>query len=139
MNRITVDFSKTTGKMKPMHSVNNGPVYKFGSEMRTTNLEPYKAAGIPYARVHDAALCYTYGGQYIVDIQNIFRNFDADPTLPESYDFRMTDEYLRVVEMGGAKVYYRLGSSIEHGAVKYGTLPPKDFHKWAVICEHIIT
>ena len=138
MERIIVDFSKKKGNMKPMHAVNNGPVYKFGEEMRTTNLDSYKAAGIPYARTHDSALCYTYGGEYIVDINNIFRNFDADATDPASYDFRMTDEYLRVIEMGGAKVYYRLGASIEHGAVKFKTLPPKDFHKWAVICEHII-
>ena len=29
MDRISVDFSKIVGKVKPMHSVNNGPVYKF--------------------------------------------------------------------------------------------------------------
>ena len=138
MKHITVDFAKEKGRMKPMHAVNNGPVYKFGEEMRTTNLEAYRAAGIPFARTHDASLCYTYGGEHIVDVANIFKNFDADATDPASYDFRMTDEYLRVIEMGGAKVFYRLGSSIEHGAVKFKTLPPKDFHKWAVICEHII-
>ena len=138
MKNIVVDFEKEMGRMKPMHAVNNGPVYKFGEEMRTTNLEAYRAAGIPFARTHDASLCYTYGGEHIVDVANIFKNFDADATDPASYDFRMTDEYLRVIEMGGAKVFYRLGSSIEHGAVKFKTLPPKDFHKWAVICEHII-
>ena len=36
------------------------------------------------------------------------------------------------------KVFYRLGSKIEHNRKKYGTLVPKDPHKWAVICEHII-
>ena len=55
MSQITVDFSKDLGKVKPMHSVNNGPVYKFAFDQRITNLEPYKAAGIPYARVHDAS------------------------------------------------------------------------------------
>ena len=50
----------------------------------------------------------------------------------------MTDEYLRVIQLAGTKVFYRLGSKIEHGIKKYGTLVPKDFQKWAVICEHII-
>ncbi len=35
-------------------------------------------------------------------------------------------------------MYYRLGSKIEHWRKKYGTIVPADFHKWAVICEHII-
>ena len=29
MKTVTVDFSKTIGPVKPMHAVNNGPVYKF--------------------------------------------------------------------------------------------------------------
>lgn len=35
-------------------------------------------------------------------------------------------------------MYYRLGSKIEHWSKKYNTLPPADFQKWAVVCEHII-
>ena len=35
-------------------------------------------------------------------------------------------------------MFYRLGQSIEHSKKKYGVLPPKDFNKWARICEHII-
>lgn len=26
MTKITVDFAKSTGKVKPMHAVNNGPI-----------------------------------------------------------------------------------------------------------------
>ena len=43
-----------------------------------------------------------------------------------------------MIEAAGTKVFYRLGHRIEHEVKKYGTLPPKDFKKWAVICEHII-
>lgn len=42
------------------------------------------------------------------------------------------------MELAGVKPFYRLGSKIEHWKKKYNTLPPKDYHKWAVICEHII-
>ena len=138
MNNIKVNFDSACGKVKPMHAVNNGPIYKFAVDQRITNIEPWREAGIPYARTHDAAFCATYGGEHCVDVNNILTNFDADPYDPASYDFVMTDEYLRVIEAGGAKVYYRLGSKIEHWKKKYNTLPPKDFHKWAVICEHII-
>lgn len=73
-----------------------------------------------------------------MDIHAIFPDFDKDPTDPDSYDFTLTDEYLKVMVFAGVKPFYRLGSKIEHWKKKYGTLPPKDFHKWAVICEHII-
>ena len=138
MDRITVDFSKASGKVKPMHSVNNGPVYKFASDQRITNIEHYRNAGIPYARTHDASFYATYGGEHIVDVNMIFTDWSKDAANPEAYDFTLTDEYLRVIEAGGAKVYYRLGSKIEHWSKKYNTLPPADFQKWAVVCEHII-
>lgn len=138
MDTVKVDFTKKVGKVKPMHSVNNGPVYKFASDQRITNIDHYKAAGIPYARTHDASFCATYGGEHIVDVNMIFTDWSKDAYDPTSYDFTLTDEYLRVIEAGGAKVYYRLGSKIEHWSKKYNTLPPVDFNKWAVVCEHII-
>ncbi len=138
MDRIIVDFAKECGKVKPMHSTNNGPAYKFASDQRITNLHHFQRAGIPYCRTHDAAFNATYGGEHTVDVNNIFRDFDADPTDPASYDFQLTDEYMQVIELGGGHAFYRLGSKIEHWSKKYNTLPPKDFKKWAVICEHII-
>ncbi len=38
----------------------------------------------------------------------------------------------------GTEPFFRLGQTIEHGPKKYGVLPPKDFAKWARICEHVI-
>ena len=138
MNNVKVNFSKTVGKVKPMHSVNNGPVYKFTSDQRITNIDSYREAGIPYARTHDASFFGTYGGNHTVDVNFIFTDFDKDPYDPASYDFTLTDTYMRVILHGGAKPFFRLGSKIEHWEKKYNTLPPKDFNKWAVICEHII-
>ena len=138
MDKITVDFSKELGAVKPMHSVNNGAVYKFAKDQRITNVHHFKAAGIPYARNHDASFYATYGGEHIVDVNFIFTDPDADPYDPASYDFQLTDEYCRMIEAGGSKVYYRLGSKIEHWSKKYNTLPPKNFKKWAIVCEHII-
>lgn len=138
MLQIKADFKNTSGKMKPMHAVNNGPVYKRSADQQVTNLQWFIEAGIPYARTHDASFNSTYGGEHTVDVHAIFPDFSKNPYSEDSYDFACTDEYLRIIELSNAKIFYRLGSKIEHAVKKYGTVPPADFKKWAVICEHII-
>ncbi len=152
MTHISVNLNQTMGKMKPMHATNNGPVGKTNDhsvgwtqddstsfEHRTgENIYEFAMAGIPYARTHDSSFYPPYGLEHTVDVAFIFPNFDADPTDPANYDFTCTDHYMDMIEAAGTKVFYRLGHRIEHEIKKYGTLPPKDFHKWAVICEHII-
>jgi len=119
-----------------MNAVNNGPV---GSNVNCTagNFDDYRAARIPYARNHDASFFASYGGEHTVDVHRIFKNFDADENDPASYVFEPTDKYVLNTFAAGTKVFYRLGASIEH-EYKYGTYPPKDYLKWARICEHII-
>lgn len=135
--KITADFSRSIGPVRPMHAVNNGPTKPRADQSRG-NFNEWVEAGIPYARNHDAAFCADYGGEHTVDVHAIFPNFDADVNDPASYDFVLTDEYTQTILEGGTKVFYRLGSKIEHAKKKYGTLVPKDFNKWAQICEHII-
>ena len=152
MARIFVNFEKRVGAVKPMHAVNNGPVgalkgralgwdkaeASVDEHVDGQNIYEFSVAGIPYGRTHDASFYPSYGAEHTVDVANIFPNFDADPYDPANYDFVCTDHYMDMMEAAGTKVFYRLGHRIEHEVKKYGTLPPKDFHKWAVICEHII-
>lgn len=138
MGTVHVDFQKQLGKIKPMNAVNNGPVMPARMFPKSGTFEDYKAAGIPFARNHDAAFCSSYGGEHTVDINAIFPNFDADPYDPASYDFICTDHYCQNIMDAGTEVFYRLGNKIDHRVKKYDSIPPKDFHKWAVICEHII-
>ncbi len=138
MYNLDVNFNSNTGKVKPLHAVNNGPVYKFTVDQRITNIDAFKEAGIPYARNHDASFYATYGGEHTVDIIAIFPDFSKDVNDPASYDFVLTDEYIKATEYAGTRTFYRLGSKIEHWPVKYGTVKPADFNKWAEICEHII-
>lgn len=49
-------------------------------------------ANIPVVRLLDVG--GAYGGFRFVDIPNIFRDFSADETLPESYDFTFTDKLM---------------------------------------------
>ena len=138
MCNIFIDLQKQGGKIKAMNGVNNGPTPLGGGVRKTpSNFNLYKAAEFSFARLHDSSFFTGYGGEFSVDVHRIFKNFDADENDPRSYIFEPTDEYINDVIASGTKVFYRLGASIEHG-YKYGTLPPKDFLKWAKICEHII-
>ena len=133
---ITVDRRKTSGRIRIMNAVNNGPTAP-GVRQSPTSFGAYKDAAIPYARNHDASFFTGYGGEHTVDVHRIFRDFSADENDPASYIFEPTDFYLGTTLAAGTKIFYRLGASIEHG-YKFGTRPPKDFAKWARICEHII-
>ncbi|MBR4336511.1 MAG: hypothetical protein IKP74_08675, partial [Clostridia bacterium] len=130
MGKVNVSFAETLGRIKDMNSVNNGP----DGEFDYGSYDAYKAARIPFARLHDSALNW----RHTVDIIHVFPNFDADENDPASYDFTLTDEYLDTIERTGTKLFYRLGNAIEAESKKYGAVPPKDFHKWARICEHIV-
>ncbi len=127
---VVVTPTNVIGPIKPMNGVNNGPVWG--------NRIAYRNIAIPYARTHDASFCSDYGGDHAVDITAIFPNFDNDEKKAESYDFTLTDKYLHDIMNTGTKVFFRLGQRIEHNRKKYGIYPPKDYKKWARICEHII-
>lgn len=128
---ITLYPEEVIGQIKNMNSVNNGP---WGS----VSVEKYAALEIPLARTHDGA----HSARHTLDIRNIFPDFDKDENDPASYDFSWTDVYLKRMIQAGTKPLYRLGNSNEPSldgeAKKYGSWPPKDFKKWARICEHII-
>ncbi len=139
MNILHFDLCEKHGKFKILNAVNNGPHHRrHANDQFRSNLEPYKAARIPYARNHDAAFYEPYGGEHTVDISAIFPNFDADVNDPASYDFACTDEYILATLDAGTETFYRLGQKIEHYIKKFNIYPPSDFKKWALICEHII-
>ena len=92
MSDLLVLANETCGKMKPMHAVNNGPVWTRTADHLISNVDAFREAGIPYARTHDASVYYNYGGEHTVDINAVFPNFDADPLDPASYDFTVTDD-----------------------------------------------
>lgn len=139
MDTLKFDLSKKLGAFKMMNATNGGPIHKrHNPSQYRSNLEEYKAARMPYSRNHDSGIVGIYGGPYSHDISNIFPNFDADENDPASYDFACTDESIFVCLDAGTKTFFRLGQTIEHQIKKHNVYPPKDYHKWAVIAEHII-
>ena len=132
--RVEVDFNKLASKIKPMHGIGQPPITGLSNRF----FHYFKEAGIPYSRLHDVG--GWLGGGLYVDIPNLFRDFDADENDPASYDFAFTDKILEGLVENGCEPYFRLGVSIEnqHMLKTYRLYPPKDFGKWARICEHVI-
>ena len=135
MARITVNTDAKVKKMKPLHGGGQPPI---GGWKRTDFFHYLTDAGIPFSRLHDVG--GPFGGGTFVDVPNIFRNFDADENDPANYDFTFTDVIIKGLIDAGVEPYYRLGTTIEnYSFIKaYHIYPPKDPHKWARICEHII-
>ncbi|MBQ8371859.1 MAG: hypothetical protein IJX38_02835 [Clostridia bacterium] len=131
---INFNFDKHLGKIKPMHGVGQAPIMGLNDKM----FHYLGEAGIPYSRLHDTG--GSFGGNLYVDIHNIFRDFDADEYSEASYDFAFTDWLLVALIKQGCEPIFRLGETIEnyHYVKAYRIFPPKDYRKWAVICEHII-
>ena len=130
--KIIVDFSKNTGEMKAVHGFNNASRQTGYGEL----LKDFIELNPPIVRLHDT--CGFYGGAHYIDVPNVFPDFDADTDNPESYDFTLSDLYIKPLVENGIKIMYRLGVTIEHAPKKYHVYPPKDFNKWADICEHIV-
>ena len=135
MATVVMYPEKRVSKMLPVNGVGQPP---FRASMNCTMFRDLTQAHIPFSRLHDVG--GPYGGFRYVDVPNIFRDFDADPTDPLSYDFVFTDILIRELMAAGVEPFFRLGVTIENQAKirAYRIYPPKDFHKWAVICEHII-
>ena len=133
-----VDWEKTVGPVKPVNGVGQPPM--IGAPTSFGMLRYLKDAGIPFARLHDVG--GPYGQLRYVDIPNLFRDFDADVDDPKSYTFAYTDALMSALEKNGIEPIFRLGVTIdnpaEHGYPAYFINPPKDYGKWARICEHVI-
>ncbi|MBQ0101385.1 MAG: hypothetical protein KBT31_01130 [Firmicutes bacterium] len=130
---LKADFTKINGVINPVHGVNNGP--RTGHFLHDSS-KWFKEAQIPYSRLHDTE--GAYGAGEFVDIPCVFKCFDADPTDPKNYNFFLTDKYIEAIRECGTNVIYRLGVTIENGPIKRHIYPPKDYKKWARICEGVI-
>ena len=132
---VKVDFATETGPVKPVNGVGQPPMLGFGNDRLFHYLTE---AGIPFSRLHDTG--GAFGKNVYVDIPNIFRDFDADENDPKNYDFAFTDDLMAKLDKAGVRPYFRLGVTIENGAARraYRIFPPKDYAKWARICEHVM-
>ena len=133
--RVKVDLARETGCVKPVNGVGQPPFVGIGDFPMFKYL---KDAGVPFSRLHDVG--GMYGRGIFVDIPNLFRNFEADETDPANYDFAFTDKLIGALAASDVEPFFRLGVTIENyvNIRRYRIDPPKDFAKWARICEYVI-
>ena len=134
--KVTVDPAREIGPVKPVNGVGQPPMIGLTEYPMFHYL---KEAGIPFSRLHDVG--GMFGRNVFVDIPNLFRDFDADENDPKNYDFAFTDKLIGALVKNDVEPFFRLGVTIENYAAKirsYRIDPPKDFAKWARICEHVI-
>ena len=138
MAKITVDFDKEIGKIKPLHGIGQPPMVRVNQRVDTTAFRLLKDAGIPYSRLHDVG--GAYGNNRFVDIPTIFRDFSKDPYDEKSYHFAFTDILIKDLMENDCEPVFRLGVTIENQSMieAFNIYPPEDFKKWAIVCEHII-
>jgi xylan 1,4-beta-xylosidase len=128
---ITVDANHTTGKIKPMQDLDNGPLCQRG----IVDLSKYyKELGVRWVRLHDVP--WTYDNAF--DINYVFPKWEADPNQPQNYEFKQTDYYLNTITSQGMEVIYRLGYSAEYKTAVHHNAPPSSYQKFAEISAHII-
>ena len=132
---IVIDKGKTAEEIKPLHAVGGGP-RQGGARLGYDFTKEFSEIGVPYARLHDIE--GEYAKNQFVDIHCVFPDFDADVNDPAAYNFEPTDAYINAIHACGGKAFYRLGETIDHFERKLYVRAPKDFLKWAQICEHII-
>lgn len=129
----SIDFTKTIGKINPDHHGSNSTIpFNGGAFTRD-----YNDLGFTFSRTHDWALWIN--GQRIIDTHFIFPLMHLDPTDPKNYFFTPTDDIIKKCIDSGSKVFYRLGTSIEHtGNKHYNTVVPDDFEKYAEVLAAIV-
>ena len=136
--QIKIDTEKKIGAIKRMNATGQAPMGGGIGYGAYNHFHFLSDISVPYVRLHDVG--GGFAANRFVDVPNIFRDFDADENDEANYDFAFTDTYIEALYKNGLKAYYRLGVTIENNAeVKsYRIDPPKDYEKWARICEHII-
>ena len=128
---VSADFTKTTAKFRPaLHSSGYAALYERAHSARWD--ESVREMNFDYVRTHDLALINP--GSRTFDTHFIFPLMHLDATKPENYYFKATDFMVDLQEKLGLKIFYRLGTSIEHtGLTHFNAEIPADFDKMAEV------
>ncbi len=127
---VKVDFSIPTGKIKPMHSMCNGPV-SYGADISSL----FKDIGVPFVRFDETDTAIS---AFAIDISRIFKDVHADPRDSASYDFSYTDKYVSAAYNLGARVIFRLGESIDRMHSGKQVAIPDDLDLFVDVCANVV-
>lgn len=126
---VTADFSKEIARFRPaLHSASYGPLYERAHA--AFDEQRIREMNFDFVRTHDLALINC--GARIFDNHFVFPLSGLDATKPENYYFEPTDFMVKLMQEMNLKIFYRLGSSIEHtGTNHFNCAIPADFDKVA--------
>ena len=128
---ISIDASRVIGTIRHLNDVDNGPLCQHG----VLDLTPYyKQLDVRTVRLHDVSWSY----DNVLDIGYVFPNWNADPNLPESYDFAQSDLYIESITKLGINIIFRLGYSDEGKVAVRHNSPPASYDKWVNVVEHVV-
>lgn len=128
---ITIDAGHVVGAIKRVNDVDNGPLNLRG----VIDLSRYyKELGIRNVRLHDVPWSF----DDVLDINYVFPRWDADPDDPASYNFVLSDFYIKSVTDLGINIIFRLGYSAEAKTAARHIAPPASYAKYADICAQIV-
>lgn len=134
--QIAVDFNALNGKIRKELYGSGLHIFVHGRKSKDFS-ETFKTLRFPMVRNHDWSL--NNPNQRMIDVHHIFPLMHLDPSDERNYYFAPSDEVIRLVYEAGSKVFYRLGTSIEHTKdVHFNANPPEDFEKYAEVCAGII-
>ena len=129
---VSVDFNTENGRIRPeLHSSSFGAMI---CSCPPEQIAAVKSMGFSASRTHDWAI--VNANERVCDYFHIFPLMHLDAKDPKNYVFGPTDYLLkRTREELGHKIFYRLGTSIEHSGTKvhFNALIPEDFDKMAEI------
>ena len=135
-NRITADFNVQTGTVR--RELYCSGLHPFISTRHIDDFfDAFKDLRFYMVRNHDWA--HNNTDQRLIDVHHIFPLMHLDPSDERNYYFAPSDEAIRLTYEAGSKVFYRLGTSIEHTeGIHFNTNPPEDFDKYAEVCAAIV-
>ena len=133
---VKVNCAAENGMIRRLNGGNLAPALTANRRRFRDITQPFGELKLPCTRLHDAPL--ENPNMRLVDVNNIFPLFHADPDDGRNYYFDQTDDYIENCLNCGTQIVYRLGVSIEHGKKRYFVAPPEDYEKWAKICIRII-
>ena len=137
---IAVDFNKKTGALR--HTLHcNGQAPTLHNRVFTKKDRELQEMNFYAARTHDWALVNP--GQRMIDTHFVFPLMHLDAKDPENYYFASSDAAIELCRNVGMKVFYRLGTSIEHSAGyvaegHFNSLVPEDFDQYAEVLAGIV-
>ena len=122
---LTADFTKVKAEFRPaLHSSSYAP--QFEQAYQNVWNEKVQEMNFEYSRTHDLGLVNP--GSRAYDLQYVFPLIHLDAKDPKNYFFDTTDFMIKMQLGIGQKVFYRLGTSIEHtGLTHFAAEIPKDF------------